>query len=149
MSLKRFKMLSLPVFIYIALLLVFFQAPKQCYGVDEIEIGIDLAQSIINLQSSISVITFHTNIRYYNVDCETVILIAQTMQPASVPVYFCSSDSRGYLKAHFLMQDIIDIRDNLEIGNYNLFVLAGETKDGIPFHGSQYILVEDIKPYGR
>jgi len=146
MNFKMFKRLNLLVFLCIALLLAFCQAPRQCYGLDGIEIGIDLAQSLINLQSTISVITFHTTIRYNNVACETVILTANT---ASVPVYYCSSDSRGYLKAHFLMQDIKAIRDYLEIGIDNLFVLEGETKDGISFYGLQSILVGDIKPYGR
>jgi hypothetical protein len=47
------------------------------------------------------------------------------------------------------MQQIKDIRDNLEIGEENLFVLEGKTRDGIPFYGSQWILVVDNKPQGQ
>jgi hypothetical protein len=47
------------------------------------------------------------------------------------------------------MQPIKDIRDNLEIGEENLFVLEGKTRDAIPFYGSQWILVVDNKSHGR
>lgn len=147
MNAKMFKTPGFLVVLCIALSIAFVQAPKQCYARDEI--SIDLAQSIINLQSSINVITFHTNIKLYDVDCATVTLKSETEPPASVPVYLCRSDSRGYFLAEFLMQHIKDLRDNLEIGEENLFVLEGKTKDGSPFSGTQDILVVDNKPQGR
>lgn len=146
---KLLTKVGLPLVLFIALSLVSFQAPQPCCADDEIRIGIDLSQSIINLQSSISIITFHTSIKAYEVDCATVTLTADTEQPVTVPVYRCTSDSRGNFLADFLMQQIKDIRDNLEIGEENLFVLEGKTREGIPFYGSQWILVVDNKPNGR
>ena len=146
---RIFKTFGLPVFLWIALLVVCFQAPKQFFGDDEINIGIDLAQSIINLQSSIQIITFHTSIALNEVNCGTVTLTADTEQPVPMPIYLCKSDSRGRFLAEFLMEKIKDIRDTLEIGKKNLFVLEGLTKDGTRFYGSQILLVEDIKPKGR
>jgi hypothetical protein len=144
-----YKTFGLSVVFCIVLSVVCFQPPKQCYGDDEINIGIDLAQSIINLQSNIEIITFHTSIALYEVNCATVTLTADTDQPVSMPIYLCRSDSRGRFLAEILMEKIKDIRDNLEIGEENLFVLEGETKDGAPFYGSQLLLVEDNKPKGR
>lgn len=149
MILRMSKTFGLPVFLCIALSVVCFQAPTQCYGDDEINIGIDLAQSIINLQSCIQIITFHTSIALNEVNCATVTLTADTEQPVSMPIYLCRSDSHGRFLAEILMEKIKDIRDTLEIGEENLFVLEGETKDGTPFYGSQLLLVEDIKPKGR
>lgn len=149
MTFKKLEKVGFSVFLFIALSLVCYQIPKQCYGEDEIRIGIDLSQSIINLQSSISIITFHTSIKAYEVDCATVTLTADTEQPVTVPVYRCASDSRGNFLADFLMQQIKDIKDNLEIGEENLFILEGKTRDGIPFYGSQWILAVDNKPKGR
>ena len=51
--------------------------------------------------------------------------------------------------ADVLMQPIKDIWNNLKIGEENLLVLEGKTRDGIPFYGSQWILVVDNKPHGR
>jgi hypothetical protein len=71
------------------------------------------------------------------------------MQRGIFQIYRCTSDSRGNFSADFLMQQIKDIRDNLEIGEENLFVLEGKTRDGIPFYGSRWILVVDNKPQGQ
>jgi hypothetical protein len=71
------------------------------------------------------------------------------MHRGIVQIYRFTSDSRSNFLADFLMQQIKDIRDNLEIGEENLFVLEGKTRDGIPFHGSQWILVVDNKPHAR
>ena len=51
--------------------------------------------------------------------------------------------------ADVLMQPIKDIWNNLKIGEENLLVLEGKTRDAIPFYGSQWILVVDNKPQGR
>jgi hypothetical protein len=111
-----------------------------CFGV---RIEIDLAQSAINLQSTIEEVTFHTNIKWSLVDCEGVSLTVLNLPSVTVAVDSCTSDSRGYLKAHFLMQNLEEIRSNLKIDREKPFLLKGRTTDGTLFWGMQDILVVD------
>jgi len=112
---------------------------------EELVITIDVAPSVLNLQSGGECVTVHTDIAYADdVDCSSVTLNSKT---ASIMAGSCFSDDRGYFVAKFSM---IEVRDDLYLttGEYNTLKLTGETKgskdvDGEPFSGTQEIWVVD------
>lgn len=113
---------------------------------EEIQIEIDVAPNVINIQSESSVVTVHTNIPYAKVEGESVSL-------NDVPIYFWKSDARGYFVAKFGSDEIkelftLDETGDFVIGDENRLTLTGETTDGYAFIGSQDILVIDNIPQG-
>jgi hypothetical protein len=59
--LRKTKTVCLPVLCCMALALVLFQAPAECYGFD---IEIDVSPNVLNIQSESTVVTVHTDIAY-------------------------------------------------------------------------------------
>ena len=119
-------------------LVVFFQAPSQYYGFD---IEIDVSPNVLNIQSSGTVLTVHTDIAYGAVAGASVFL-------NDVPIYYWKSDNRGYFVAKFLMDDIKTL-DGLSMDDYNTLTLNGYTGDGEAFIGQQDIKVIDVIPQGK
>ena len=119
-------------------LVVFLQAPSQCYGFD---IEIDVSPNVLNIQSSGTVVTVHTDIAYGAVEGASVFL-------NNVAIYYSKSDNRGYFVAKFVMDDIKTL-DVLIIGDYNTLTLTGYTDDREAFIGTQDIKVIDVVPQGK
>ncbi|MBC2714373.1 MAG: hypothetical protein HF978_03605 [Desulfobacteraceae bacterium] len=104
------------------------------------EILIDVSPNVLNLQSSGTVVTVHTNVDYNTVIASSVFL-------NGVPIYFYKSDDRGYFVAKFVMDDVKDLP--LIIGELNTLLLVGVTDDGLAFTGTQDIKVISIIPRGQ
>ena len=96
------------------------------------EILIDVSPNVLNLQSSGTVVTVHTNVDYNTVIASSVFL-------NGVPISFYKSDDRGYFVAKFVMDDVKDLP--LIIGELNNLLLLGATNDGLAFTGTQDINV--------
>ncbi len=113
-----------------------------CLGTEsesDIDIEIDVAPKVLNLISSGTVVTVHTDIAYSTVDGASVLL-------NGVPIDWWKSDSRGYFVAKFVMSAVKDLP--LNIGGDNTLTLEGSTDDGEIFMGSKVIKVIEIKPKG-
>ena len=104
------------------------------------EIMIDVSPNVLNLQSSGTVVTVHTNVDYNVVAATTVYL-------NDIPISTWKSDDRGYFVAKFVMQDVKDLP--LVVGGLNTLTLVGYTDDGLSFIGSQDIKVINVLPRGR
>ena len=121
-----------------ALSLIFLQVPAECLGV---EITIDVAPNVLNIQSEGEVVTVHTDIDYGDVDVSTVYLNGEYINS-------WKADNRGNFVAKFLMENIKTL-DGLQIDAYNTLKLVGDTTDGEVFSGAQDIKVIDVKPQGQ
>ena len=119
-------------------LVMFLQAPSQCYGFD---IEIDVSPNVLNIQSNGTVVTVHTDIAYGAV-------IGATVTLNDVPIHYWKSDARGYFVAKFLMDDIKTL-DGLVIDGDNELCLYGRTSDDDTFLGVQEIKVIDVIPQGK
>jgi hypothetical protein len=97
------------------------------------EISIDVAPSVVSLDSNGQVVTVHTDIAYSAVDAYTVALDGLAIQS-------WKSDHRGNFVAKF---NLDDVKEMVEVGTVTL-TLMGATKDGEPFSGVDTIRV--IKP---
>ncbi len=115
---------------------VFCVMPTESYA---LEITIDVAPNILNLQSNSIVVTVHTNIDYGDVDASTVSL-------NDVAINGWKADDCGNFVAKFLADDIKGLP--LAVDTYNNFTLKGQTSSGESFRGSQDILVIDNTPGG-
>lgn len=104
------------------------------------EILIDVSPNVLNLQSSGTVVTVHTNVAYNTVVASSVFL-------NSVPIFFYKSDDRGYFVAKFVMDDVKDLP--FIIGELNILTFVGFTDDGVAFTGTQDIKIIDVTPKGR
>ena len=104
------------------------------------EIMIDVSPNVLNLQSSGTVVTVHTNVNYNAVVVSSVFL-------NGIPISTWKSDDRGYFVAKFVMQDVKDLP--LVVGGLNTLTLLGATDDGLSFIGSQDIKVINVIPQGR
>ena len=135
MRLSKMKMITGCCVLLLAGLLV---SPAISYS-DEIEI--DVAPNVLNIQSSGTVVTVHTDIAYWVVDVSSVFLNGELIQS-------WKADNQGNFVAKFSM-DTIKALDGLVIGDYNTLTLIGADKDEQPFIGSQEILVIDVLPKGR
>ena len=104
------------------------------------EILIDVSPNVLNLQSSGTVVTVHTNVAYNTVVASTVFL-------NNVPIFFYKSDDRGYFVAKFVMDDVKDL--TFDLGELNTLLFVGVTDDGLAFTGTQDIKVIDVMPRGQ
>ena len=120
--------------------LVFFLHPSTSFGSD-IEIVIDVAPNVLNIQSASNVVTVHTDIAYSLVEGYSVFL-------NGVEISHWKSDNRGNFVAKFLANEIKTL-DGLIIGDYNTLVLTGYTIDYDAFIGTQDIMVIDVMPSGK
>jgi len=111
---------------------------------DEIlDITIDVAPNVLNIASSGTVVTVHTDIAYSWVDGASVYL-------NDVPIAWWKSDSRGQFVAKFNMEEVETLvtAGVLEEGEITL-KLSGTTKSGVNFSGAQLISVIDVTSVGK
>ncbi len=103
-----------------------------------IEITIDVAPNVLNIASSGTVVTVHTDIAYSAVEGATVTL-------NDVEIDWWKSDNRGQFVAKFDMEDVETLitANVLELGTI-LLELEGTTKLGVGFSGSQEIKVINV-----
>ncbi len=137
---KTFKTVGLPVVLCMALTMAFLNVSTECYG---FEIGIDVAPSVLNIQSQGNVVTVHTTISYGSVDHDNVYL-------NGIEIASWKADNRGYFVAKFLMSEVKALVDNgdLEVPADYEIELVGYTNDGAEFSGSQTITVINVIPEG-
>jgi hypothetical protein len=114
--------------------------PAGAYSAD-ITSTIRIAPNVLNIQSEGTVVTVHTDIRYYVVDVYTVYL-------NGIAISSWKADNRGNFVAKFSM-DEVKLLDGLVIGDYNTLQIVGLTLDGETFVGEQDIKVIDVIPEGR
>lgn len=141
MRLSRTKMITGCCVLLLVGLLV---SPATSYS-DELEIEIDIAPNVLNIQSSGTVVTVHTDIAYWAVDVSAVYL-------NGIEISSWKADNQGNFVAKFLMDEVKALAlvdENMAIGDYNEFELEGETKGGVEFFGTQEILIIDVVPKGR
>ena len=96
---------------------------------------IRIAPETLNLKSSGTVVTVHTDVYYWTVDVYTVYLGGE-------PISAWKADDRGYFVAKFLMDDIKAI-DGLVIDDYNTLQFVAVTLDGEPICGEADVMVID------
>ena len=139
MKLSKMKMITGCCALLLAGLLI---SPATSYS-DALEIEIDIAPNVLNIQSEGTVVTVHTDIAYWTVDAYTLTL-------NGIEISSWKTDNQGNFVAKFLMDKVKAFAlEELDIGDYNEFVLEGETKDGVEFFGTQEILIIDVVPKGR
>ena len=97
------------------------------------DVTIDVAPSVVSLDSQGEVVTVHTDIAYGAVDAYSVAL-------DGLPIQSWKADNRGNFVAKF---NLDDVKDMIEVGTVEV-TLTGTTKDGEEFSGSDTIRV--IKP---
>ena len=127
--------------IFVCLCAVLFGCFALPSAVSAIEIQIDVAPNVLNIQSESTVVTVHTDIAYNLVEGSSVFL-------NGVSISYGKSDNRGNFVAKFLASDIKTL-EGLVIGGYNTLVLMGYTIDGEAFIGQQEIMVIDIQSNGN
>ncbi len=135
------KLACLSVVWCMALSLILIQAPALCFGDEptiKIDIEIDVAPNVLNIQSEGKVVTVHTDIYYSVVDVYSVFL-------NGVAISSWKADNRGNFVAKFWMDEIKSL-DGLTIegDGYNTLILLGRTNGGDAFSGAQDIKVIDI-----
>ena len=103
-----------------------------------VEDGIDVAPNVLNIQSSGTVVTVHTDMPYSAVVGATVTL-------NDVEIDWWKADNQGFFVAKFVMDEIKALADSgdLVVGQMNELTLKGLTVNGDEFQGSQDILVID------
>ena len=99
---------------------------------------IRIAPETLNLRSSGTVVTVHTDVPYDAVDVYSVYL-------GGVVIEAWKADDCGDFVAKFPMQAIKDI-DGLVLNDYNTFQFAAVTVDGDPICGEAEIMVIDRGP---
>jgi len=112
--------------------------PLSSFG--QINVEIQVAPNVLNLQNRGSVVTIHTDIAYSAVLASSVLL-------NGVEIDSWKADAQGYFVAKFVMSAIKNLP--LNIGEYNTLTLDGQKTDGELFTGSQDILVVNNVPSGR
>jgi hypothetical protein len=103
------------------------------------EITIDIAPYVLNIASSGTVVTVHTDIAYSAVEGASV-------QLNGVEIAWWKSDSRGQFVAKFNMEDIEEI---VNVGEMNTLTLTGVKYVGATFSGTQEISVIDVASTGK
>lgn len=133
MRLSKMKMITGCCVLLLSGLLV---SPAISYSLD---IEIDIAPNVLNIQSSGTVVTVHTDIAYWVVDAYTLTL-------NGLEISSWKADNQGNFVAKFFMDAIKDLP--LNIDEYNTLVLVG-VADGVAFQGEQDIRVIDVASMGR
>lgn len=108
----------------------------------QVEIDMEVAPNVLNIQSEGTVVNVHTNIAYSAVDGASVML-------NDVPIAWWKSDSRGQFVAKFNMEEVTALVDAhvIDLGNITL-TLTGSSVFG-DFNGSQTIQVICVEAKGR
>lgn len=109
----------------------------------QLEISIDVSPNVLNIASSGTVVTVHTDIAYSAVVGASVTL-------NDVEISWWKSDSRGQFVAKFNMEEVETLVTSgvLEEGEIEL-TLSGTTNSGVSFSGTQVISVIDIASVGK
>jgi len=97
-----------------------------------IEITIEVAPNVLNLQSSGEVVTIHTSLAYGSV-------VASSVTMNGVTISSSKADNQGQFVAKFVMEAIKGLP--LKIGESNTLRIEGRTTTGASFWGSKAILV--------
>ena len=128
--------MSRSVLVSVALLvtLMFFSAGMA--GVLEVEI--EVAPNVLNIQNSGSVVTVHTNLPYGDV-------VAGGVELNGIDINSWKVDNRGYFVAKFLIEELKTL-EGLRIDEYNALALTGLLTDGTVFIGTTEIMVIDVVP---
>ena len=131
---------GLVVAFFVALSIVFFQAPMSSLGFD---ISIQVSPSTLNLQNQGEVVTVHTSIAFSSVAGGTVTL-------NGIEIDWWKADAQGNFVAKFVMTEVkaLAYSGDLEVPGENDLTLVGYTKDGAEFTGTQTITVIDVVPVG-
>jgi hypothetical protein len=116
----------------LGLAVLIFAAPASGSACDN---EIRIAPNTLNLRSSGTVVTVHTDVPYSAVDVYTVYL-------SGVAIDAWKADDRGNFVAKFLMNDIKTI-DGLILNDYNTFQLVAVTLDGDPICGEAEVMIID------
>ena len=124
----------------LAVTLGLFVYPSTTLALD-LDIQIDVAPNVLNIESESVVVTVHTDIAYSVVVGATVFL-------NGVEISHWKSDARGNFVAKFLSEEIKTL-DGLITDDYNKLVLIGFTTGGEAFIGTQEIKVIDVIPQGQ
>ncbi len=102
---------------------------------------IRIAPQTLNLRSSGTVVTVHTDVPYSDVDAYSVYL-------SGVAINTWKADDLGFFVAKFLMDDIKAI-DGLVLNDYNTFQLVAVTVTGEPICGEAEVMIIDRGPSQR
>ncbi len=105
-----------------------------------LQVAIDVAPAVLNLNNQGEVVTVHTDIAYSLVTASTVYL-------NGVAINSWKADDRGNFVAKFLMSEIKDL--DLNIGGMNTLTLTGKTVADVEFCGEQEIKVINVIPKGK
>lgn len=132
--------LGLVVAFFVALSIVFFQAPMSSHGFD---ITIQVSPSTLNLQNQGEVVTIHTNIAFSSV-------VGGTVSLNGVEISWWKADNQGNFVAKFVMTEVKALADtgDLTVPGENELTLVGTTTDGATFTGTQTITVINVVPAG-
>lgn len=106
-----------------------------------IDIDIDIAPNVLNIGSSGTVVTVHTDIAYSAVDGASCFL-------NGLEIDYWKSDSRGQFVAKFDIAEVKGLPD-LNLGGMNTFTMLGQTNEGVEFSGTQEIKVVSVVPKGK
>ena len=104
---------------------------------EEIEIGIQVSPSTINLAYEGSVVTVHADISYHDV------ALTAELTLDGVPVWRTKADLRGELVAKFAVGDVKNLFEGMDLPTTAKLTLVGETVAGDTFHGTDTIMVID------
>jgi hypothetical protein len=125
---SRFKLLSISV------LVVLMLCSSGLAGVLEIEI--DVAPNVLNIQNNGNTVTVHTNLIYGDV-------VAGGVELNGIDINSWKVDNRGYFVAKFLIEELKTL-EGLRIDAYNTLALTGVLQDDTVFIGSAEIKVIDV-----
>ena len=147
----RLSRVSLFIGFVLAVTLCCFLYPSTTLASDDfeiIEIEIDVAPNVLNIQSKSVVVTVHTNIAYRVVKLDELTVYFNDVE---IYINYSKQDARGNFVAKFLSDEIKELasEEYLSIGKYNTLELTGLTTDDEEFIGEQDILVIDILPQGK
>ena len=121
-----------------ALILAFMASALVSATADAGEITVRISPATLNLRSSGTVVTVHTDVPFDDVDVVSVYL-------AGVAIASWKADDRGFFVAKFAMDDVKSV-DGLVINGPNTFQLVGLDVFGEPFWGEQEVMVIDRGP---
>jgi len=107
----------------------------------DIDINIDVAPNVLNIASSGTWVTVHTDIDYNDV-------VGASVSMNGVAIDWWKADLQGNFVAKFVIDEIKAL-PGLVIGGYNTLVLEGTTTTGDAFSGAQAIRVINVVPSGR
>ncbi len=118
----------------VASVVLFVSASSPLEAAD-IAAEITVSPNVINIASSSTVVTVHTDLPYSLVDGATVTL-------GSVSIAWWKSDNQGFFVAKFVAEEV---KGKVEAGTTATLVLWGVTKLGDAFSGTDCVDVIDVK----